>query len=207
MGLARAAQHALGRAGLRAGRGAVALRALSRRALRADDLRAPRRRAARDPRRPGRHAAGLARRPDGDGGDRGQRPAGPAVRAAREALRVDVAICPPHRPQRKGVVEAAIRYLGGRWWRTAQAGSLGEAQASLDAFCARVSDARRRRGSTVGELGAAEPLGPLPATPYPARIMVARKASRSALVAFDGNRYSVPPAYAGRTVIGDRRSR
>src|SRR5215210_5008549 len=65
---------------------------------------------------------------------------------------VDVAICPPHRPQRKGVVEAAIRFIGGRWWRTAQVGSLAEAQASLDAFTIRVSDTRRRRGSSVGEL-------------------------------------------------------
>lgn len=113
---------------------------------------------------------------------------------------VDVAICPPHRPQRKGVVEAAIRFIGGRWFRTARAGSIGEAQAALDAFSVRVSDARRRRGSTVGELGAAEPLRALPAMPYPARIAVERKASRSALVAFEGNRYSVPPQHAGRSV-------
>lgn len=113
---------------------------------------------------------------------------------------VDVAVCPPHRPQRKGVVEATIRFLGDRWWRTARARSLAQAQASLDDFCVRVSDRRRRRGSTVGELGASEPLRALPATAYPARIMVARKASRSALVAFEGNRYSVPPQHAGRTV-------
>jgi len=112
----------------------------------------------------------------------------------------DVAICPPHRPQRKGVVEAAIRFLGGRWFRAARVGSVGEAQASLDAFCVRVSDARRRRGSTVGELGSAEPLSALPALPYPARVLVARTASRSALVAFEGNRYSVEPNHAGRTV-------
>jgi transposase len=112
----------------------------------------------------------------------------------------DVAVCPPHRPQRKGVVEAAIRYLGGRWWRTMRADSMGEAQRSLNAFCVDVSDTRRRRSCTVGELGAAEPLRSLPATPFPARIMVARRASRSALVAFEGNRYSVSPTHAGRTV-------
>ena len=33
---------------------------------------------------------------------------------------VDVAICPAHRPQRKGVVEAAIKFIAGRWWRTAK---------------------------------------------------------------------------------------
>ena len=49
---------------------------------------------------------------------------------------VDVAICPAHRPQRKGVVEAAIKFIGGRWWRTAKAGSMREAQQSLDTFTA-----------------------------------------------------------------------
>jgi hypothetical protein len=47
---------------------------------------------------------------------------------------VDVAICPAHRPQRKGVVEAAIKFIGGRWWRTAKAASMLQAQQSLDAF-------------------------------------------------------------------------
>jgi hypothetical protein len=35
---------------------------------------------------------------------------------------------------------------------------------------------------------------------YPALITVQRKASRSALVAFEANHYSVPPAFAGRSV-------
>jgi transposase len=110
----------------------------------------------------------------------------------------DVAICPPHRPQRKGVVEAAIKFIGARWWRTARAGSPAAAQASLDAWTARVSDGRRRGSSTVGALGAAEPLRPLPALAFPAEIVVERQASRSALVAFEANRYSVPPAHAAR---------
>ena len=106
----------------------------------------------------------------------------------------DVAICPAHRPQRKGVVEAAIRFIGGRWWRTAKATTMLQAQRSLDTFAATTSDGRRRQGSTVGELGAAEPLRTLPALGFPAEIIVQRTVSRSALVAFEGNRYSVPPA-------------
>jgi transposase len=113
---------------------------------------------------------------------------------------VDVAICPAHRPQRKGVVEAAIKFIGGRWWRTARVASMHEAQQSLDAFTIRVSDCRRRRGSTVGELGAAEPLRPLPALAFPAEIVVERVASRSALVLFETNKYSVPPGYAGQAL-------
>ena len=71
---------------------------------------------------------------------------------------VDVAICPAHRPQRKGVVEAAIKFIGGRWWRTAKAASMRDAQQSLDTFTVNMSDRRGWRGITVGELGAAEPL-------------------------------------------------
>jgi transposase len=121
---------------------------------------------------------------------------------------VEVAICPAHRPQRKGVVEAAIKFIGGRWWRTAKAASMLEAQQSLDTFTVNVSDRRGRRGSTVGELGAAEPLGALPALAFPAEIVVERVATRSALVAFEANHYSVPPGYAGqrlavRARVGD----
>ncbi len=111
-----------------------------------------------------------------------------------------VAVCPAHRPQRKGVVEAAIKFIGRRWWRTARAASAAEAQASLQAFAADVADARRRGQSTVGALGAAEPLRPLPALAFAAEIVVERQASRSALVAFEGNRYSVGPEHAGRRV-------
>jgi hypothetical protein len=111
---------------------------------------------------------------------------------------VQVAVCPAHRPQRKGVVEAAVKFIAGRWWRTAQAASMHEAQQSLDAFTVNVSDRRGRRGSTVGELGAAEALRALPALAFPAEIMVDRVCSRSALVAFETNHYSVPPGYAGQ---------
>jgi len=35
---------------------------------------------------------------------------------------VTIAVCPARRAQRKGVVEASIRYLGSSWWRTAGVG-------------------------------------------------------------------------------------
>lgn len=111
---------------------------------------------------------------------------------------VDVAVCPAHRPQRKGVVEAAVKFISGRWWRTAKVASMHEAQRSLDAFTLGVSDRRARRGSTVGELGSSEPLQVLPALAFPAEILVERVATRSALVAFEANHYSVPPGYAGQ---------
>jgi transposase len=113
---------------------------------------------------------------------------------------VAIAVCPPRRAQRKGVVEKAIQYLTRSWWRTARVSSAAEAQVSLDRWSARVADQRAPPGGTVGELGVAEPLRALPALAYPAVITVARRASRSALVTLDGNRYSVPPQQAGRTV-------
>jgi transposase len=113
---------------------------------------------------------------------------------------VTVAICPPRRAQRKGVVEAAIRYLQRSWWRTAWASTPAAAQASLDRWCVEVADQRRRDRLTVAALAAGEPLLPLPPVAYPAELRVERVVSASALVAFDGNRYSVPPGLAGHTV-------
>ncbi|MGO8904764.1 MAG: hypothetical protein ACLQMH_03985 [Solirubrobacteraceae bacterium] len=45
---------------------------------------------------------------------------------------VEIWVCPARRPQRKGVVESAIKYITGSWWRSALVSSLGQAQADLD---------------------------------------------------------------------------
>jgi IstB-like ATP binding protein/Mu transposase-like protein len=113
---------------------------------------------------------------------------------------VQIAVCPPRRAQRKGVVEAAVKYTTKSWWRSAPAATMAEAQASFDVWCVDVADRRARPGGTAGQVGAAEPLRALPAAAYPAVIAVERKATRSALVAFEANHYSVPPHCAGRTV-------
>lgn len=122
-----------------------------------------------------------------------------AANAARH-YGVEIAVCPPRRAQRKGVVEAAVKYATKSWWRTAPVTTPAEAQASLDRWSLEVADVRKRPGGTVGQLAAAEPLRSLPHAAYPAVITVQRKASRSALVAFEANHYSVPPAHAGRAV-------
>jgi transposase len=113
---------------------------------------------------------------------------------------VEVWVCPPRRPQRKGVVEAAIRYVTRSWWRTAPVASLGQAQADLDRWAVAVSDRRRRPGGTIAELAAREPLLTLPTTAFPAQLAVERVVSRTAMVAFEGNRYSVPVGHIGQTV-------
>ncbi|MBM4408697.1 MAG: IS21 family transposase [Chloroflexi bacterium] len=105
--------------------------------------------------------------------------------------------CPPRRGNRKGSVEASVRYLCGRWWRTLTARTIEEAQASLDHFCETIADARPREGLTVGELAAGEHLLPLPPVPYPASLEVTVSVAADATVAFRGARYSVPPGLIG----------
>jgi transposase len=113
---------------------------------------------------------------------------------------VEVWVCPPRRPQRKGVVEKAIQYVTRSWWRTAPVASLGQAQADLDRWAAAVSDRRKRRGSTIADLAAREGLLGLPAAAFPAQLQLERVVGRSALVAFEGNRYSVAPGLVGQSV-------
>ena len=77
----------MGRAGVRAGRRAVALRAVPSGVLRADDIRALGQRGPRGAGRARRDPTGVADRPDGDDRDPGHRPVDEGRRADREALR------------------------------------------------------------------------------------------------------------------------
>ena len=118
---------------------------------------------------------------------------------------VSVAICPPRRGNRKGVVEKVNHIAAQRWWRTlADELTVEQAQASLDRFASLRGDTRLRATadgrSSVAVLAAAEPLAAVPA-PYPVVITEDRTASRQALVSYRGNRYSVPPELAGAQVI------
>jgi transposase len=124
----------------------------------------------------------------------------PDAAALAKHYGTQIAVCPARRAQRKGVVEAAIKYLTRSWWRTAAVATLGEAQRDLDGWSASVADQRVRPGGTVGEIGGAEVLRALPIAAYPAQIAVERKVSRAALVAFEGNHYSVLPAHVGKTL-------
>lgn len=118
---------------------------------------------------------------------------------------VGVDICPPRRGNRKGVVEKAIHNAAQRWWRTLPDDLTPEqAQASLDAFCARVIDTRRRaidgKRAPIAEHAATERLRQAPRLPYPATLTESRVVSAQALVSWRGNRYSVAPQLAGSTV-------
>lgn len=118
---------------------------------------------------------------------------------------VAVAVCPPRRGNRKGVVEKNNHTAAQRWWRTlADDVTPEQAQADLDRFCHTRADTRMRATpegkSTVAALAATEPLQPVAAQPYPVIVAEQRIASRQALVSYRGNRYSVPPELAMATV-------
>jgi hypothetical protein len=99
-------------------------------------------------------------------------------------------------------VEATIKFITQRWWRTARIDSLEAAQVSLDDFSVNVGDLRRRHGttSTVAELAATEQLLGLPPVAYPADVTVTRKVADNALVSVWGNHYSTPPGLVGSEV-------
>jgi len=82
--------------------------------------------------------------------------------------------------------------------------SFEELNAFLLTRC-RASDGRLLpgQGRTVGEAWEVERthLLPLPRFPWPCCTVHALKASRSSVVRFEGNRYSVPAGYAGRNVL------
>ena len=100
-------------------------------------------------------------------------------------------VCPPRRPQRNGVVEKAIQYVTRSWWRTAPVSTLGHAQADVDRWAGAVADRRTRRGLTIADLAGQEGLLGLPARAFPAQLEAQRVVGRSALVAFEGNHYTV----------------
>ncbi len=114
---------------------------------------------------------------------------------------VGVDVCPARRAKRKGVAEAAVKYLTRSWWCSAALATPAQAQMSLDRFCVEVADERRRGSGTIAKLAASEGLLGLPSAPFPAEICVERPVSRSALVAFEGNHYSVPAALAGAAQV------
>ena len=118
---------------------------------------------------------------------------------------VSVAICPPRRGNRKGVVEKANHVAAQRFWRTlGDEVTVEQAQALLDKWCSRRGDTRIRATAdgkmSVATVAALEPLAAVPAAPFPAELAVARAASAQALVAYAGNFYSVAPELARATV-------
>jgi transposase len=125
----------------------------------------------------------------------------PSFAAVAKHYTVEVDVCPPYRGNRKGVVEKNIDLITQRWWRTAEVATPEQAQASLDRWCVKVGDTRRRNHegtrTTVAGLAGFEALRALPARPFPAQITTSVEVASDATVPFAGNRYSVPPSLIG----------
>jgi transposase len=116
---------------------------------------------------------------------------------------VGIDVCPSRHAWRKGAVEKSAHVICQRWWRSlGDEVTLTEAQQRLDRVCAKLDGRTRKQDGvviTVGALAEAEALRPAPA-PLPAMLQVERTVTNQALVAFRGNRYSVPPGYGGQLV-------
>lgn len=103
------------------------------------------------------------------------------------------------------MVEKANHTAAQRWWRTLPDDvTVEQTQHGLGEFCRQRADARLRATATgkvtVATLAATEPLATLPGSPYPLILSQNRTVSRQAMVAYRGNRYSVPPELASATV-------
>ena len=121
------------------------------------------------------------------------------------ALRVQPRLCAVRRPQHKGKVERAIRYLRERFLAGRTITSAADGNRALARFIADIAHARPHpvlAPRTVGEVLAdeAERLLPLP-DPLPEVDMVTPvTACRQAFVRLDTNRYSVPSRLAESTL-------
>ena len=114
---------------------------------------------------------------------------------------VSVAVCPPRRGNRKGVVEKANHTAAQRWWRTLADDVHARAGPGVAGPLVRAA----RRHPAAPPPATARP--PWPPSPRASRSQRCRRRSRpswpcsgspraQALVAFRGNHYSVPPELA-----------
>ena len=116
----------------------------------------------------------------------------------------DYRFCRVARPNEKGVVEGMVKFTRLNFMvPVPEVGSLAELNALFEAKC-REDLQRRVRGSlkTKAELLKADQAAfrPLPVVPFEAAVKESRISTSLSLVRFDDNDYSVPVAYAHRTL-------
>ena len=113
--------------------------------------------------------------------------------------------CRPREAHEKGMVENLVGYARRNFLvPLPRVNSYEELNAILLERCrAVVGRQLRGRGQTVAEAWEEERshLLPLPVRPWPCCLTRPAKVTLSSTVSFDGNRYSVPVAYAGRNVL------
>jgi transposase len=129
----------------------------------------------------------------------------PALLDLAARLHVQPRLCAPRKPQEKGKVERAIRYLKERFFAARSFHSVAHGNAQLLHFFESIAHDRphpRSPDRRVKDLWEEErPRLLALADPLPETDAVTPAAvDKSAFVRLDTNRYSVPAAYAGRTL-------
>ena len=112
-------------------------------------------------------------------------------------------VCHPYRPQTKGKIESTIRYIKGSFWPGIVFDSLQELNRQALVWC---EEANRRVHATTREVPLVrfphEGLTPLNGQPaYDTSYVSHRQVAKDCLVAYRGNRYSVPHQFAGNSVV------
>lgn len=112
--------------------------------------------------------------------------------------------CAPHQPQQKGRVESAVGYVKKNFLAGLDLSSLDALNYAVRQWLADVANVRchaqtRQRPDELfrQEVPVLRPINP---APYAAGVLRPSYANNRCRVAFDGNRYSVPPRYASRPV-------
>jgi transposase len=119
------------------------------------------------------------------------------------ALRVQPRLCGVRKPHEKGKVERAIRWLRERFFAARRIHSLAQGNAQLAEFLATLALDRehpRWPDRSVRDVFGEEKrrLLPVPVPPPVTDLVEGVRVDKTASIAFDGNRYSVPSQY-GRT--------
>lgn len=129
----------------------------------------------------------------------------PALLDLAAHMHVQPALCSPRKPQEKGKVERAIRYLKERFFAARTFHSVEHGNAQLAQFFATIAQQRPhprwpdRRVADVFEEEKPRLLA-LPEHIPSTDLVVPATIDKSAFVKFDTNRYSVPATYARRTL-------
>jgi transposase len=121
----------------------------------------------------------------------------PLLLEVASELHVQPRLCAVRHPQSKGRVERAVRYLRDRFLDGRTISSLTQGTEELNQFLVTIAPKRphpEMMPSTVADVFAQEQarLLPLPTAMPPLEALFPAKVSKYGLVAFDGNRYSVP---------------
>ncbi len=112
-------------------------------------------------------------------------------------------VCHPYRPQTKGKIESTIRYVKSSFWPPLDFDTLAALNAQALGWC---DEANRRVHATTREVPlerfAREDLTSLAGQPdYDTSYVSYRRVAKDCLLSYRGNRYSVPHAYAGSSVV------